>query len=453
MTLPVEMQSRNEREGVVSATLAGEARGVAEDIINNPFANWDDFRKLTPIFMNPMSVSICLQGINVYEQMGVRPLLAPNYVSFFKDTFYQELQARAQHGKSNISTIGWIRGVKHSEGRSWHRISSGNSYLIQGFKGGMDATWYGNRGIGKTDACLHYYAVPYLNEGNYVVSGVKIANNKDWPNYIYCPTNADLLLESVKLVIKHLKAGLPIPNIMVIRDDISASGVSRKRAGSEQLVNLEALGMVSRHYGMATVWIFQYMIHIPTSIREATTRWVRKTALKSLVSTIEWPNNIEVTKVGGLKGLADRKLETMDYLDYDTQNPQITVDNLPMNDIMMYVNFLDRAKDLNKLQRFEATRDYIDKMLRLSSQDRKMTQADALRSIVWMYIYGKKVKGLKNVPMTIAGLANMSGLPPGKVRYGVEKGLQDFKDNPDRWTPLLENRNAQRDIMNDALNL
>jgi len=448
----LELQGRGEREGMQSATLAGDARMEAEKTLVSPFLSWDDLRKLTTLFISDTSVRIMLQGVSQLESYELRPLECPNFMNYFKDTFYQELQLRSQYGKSNISSIGWIKGGKKVEGRSWHRISSGNAYLVQGLRGGQDATFYAERGLGKSDCCLHYYALPYLELGNYVVSGVRIENNNEYPNYRYCATNADLLLESCNIVIEKLTDGLPMPNIMLIRDDIAGSGISRKRAGSQELFNLECLGMVTRHYGIATIWIFQYMLSIPTSIREATTRWVQKKTKKTLISTIKWPKGTETTYITGLKGLDDRKMEGMPYLDYDSKRPQITMDNLPMSEVMMYVNYKERVKEMTKLERFTAIRDYLDNMLKMADADKAVSQVDILRAITWLYVEGKKVKGMKTIPITIGGLQALSGLKKGTIRLAVEKAVKDWSEHPERWKPLPTNIDEQRKVITDAIN-
>lgn len=460
MVKPPVKSERKETEGVQAATIAARSRAHYERIIYNPQSSWRDIRKILPMFMDEAKVRAILRGIrkiqNAAAELGyeLQPRDCINFIALVEDTYYKELQQRAQYGKSGISTVGWLSEDEDTTEYDIHRLGTG--FLVYNAKGGQDYIWLGDREYGKSDGNLHYVVEPRLVAGHYVSSGVKIDNPKAWPRYLYGVTDVDLLLNAVKVTKNSLKEqedfdkeDVKIPATMLVRDDV-ATVVSRKRATAEELFNLECLGFIARHFGLITVWIFQYYSTVPTSIREMCSRWFIKTKKKTMTSTIQWPGQIEYTHLKGLIGRNDRKKQKMNVLDYFPERPMLTTPNLVMADVMMWCNYKERELEeeggLTLLALFSEVEKYLTTVVETMSVDKGITREQILLTLSWLYVTGKRDNDYKYVKLTYKALGNIAyewGVTPRMIETTVGKIIQDRNKNPGRWIPIPENKKEQ----------
>jgi hypothetical protein len=327
-------------EGQQAYLYSAELVQLIDRVFNDSDASWDDYRKVADYFMDEDDTLEALNLINNTEDLGIMPRQAAKVVNWIRDAYHVAKQQRGSFGPKNLSNIGTLVGsLKHEQRLPAYRYAS--DFFIQYMKAGTDAIVLGERGTGgKTNFMCQYLALPWMTaKFRPVVTGISIANNKDYPLWHTSAYKSDMLIFACEHMIESRNAGKQYaPPVMMINDEASAT-VAKKRAMGDAVVNAEALGYVARHFGVQAVWAYIQERGVPGSILEFATHTFKKPRKKLVISHIRTPYGPERVLVGSLKGRDELRMDCRPFIDYSDE-PETSEYDINSVELLFQINAL-----------------------------------------------------------------------------------------------------------------
>lgn len=459
----------SKREGMLALSQSEKLTKQMDVMMyDNPFTTLLEVRRqLTPYCITKDYGSMVQNWIDEAIDLGLTWQNAYETKDYLRKIYEHEKMIRGgPDGPKNISQFGTLTAASRGpKGISRHRVSP--VFFVEYLQPGIDALVVADKGFGKTCFDGQDMIVPWIDEyQRHVVSGIECLNPRDFyigdkPFYHRAPVKSQNFITIAKLQLESLQSDSQCGQTIMMVNDEASQDMNKQRSMTMEALAQDAFLAIERHFYVASVWNYQTERNIPASLAQfATMRYVKQTR-KTVLSTIQIGDYVEMTSVRGLKGLEQLKKErklnkNVRLFDYPTiGKPDFSPWDIDMARLRNFVNTVSTRMMEEKTDPGASNDTAVEAQIRffksvllflMKESERNKpsglpTREDVIKVLglwyrAWMMEYGKsgKVQAAVSLPMICSVVPDELGISPNIISKNMAKLAKHMIKNEEQWT-------------------
>jgi hypothetical protein len=472
-----DRDTQSKREGMLALSQSQKLTEQMDRIMyENPFTTLIEVRRrLAPYCITPRYDKLVQNLIDEAIDYGLTWQIALPFKDFLRRIYENEKAIRGgPNGPKNISQFGTLTASRSGpKGLLRGRISP--EFFVEYLSPGIDALVIADKGFGKTCFVGQDMIIPWIDTlQKHVVSGIECLNPRDFyiedkPFYHRAPVKSQNFITIAKLQLESLESDEHCIQTIMLANDEASQDMNKQRSMTMEALAQDSFLAIERHFGVASVWIYQTERNVPMSLAQfATMRYVKQTR-KTVLSTINIGDYVEITHVRGLKGLEQLKRDGSRYFDYPTiGKPDFSPWDIDMSRLRHFVNqlsmkMIDEKADPGasndtaleaQIRFFKAVLLFLMKEADRGKPSGLPSRADVIKVLglwyrAWMLENGRsgKTTAQVNLPMLCSVIPEELNVTPSVISKTIGKLARHMAKNEEKWTVESNCSEEERQMM------